>query len=166
MQFGGREVTTAIMRHLNLTFSKAEAIKFRYGVMVDEARTLPSLEGGPDVTADGTERLDSSDIAAVLQDIVLPSLEKLEGELKKLVTYCAAEIRGVRVDKLILFGGGSLMKNLDRYLAMVTGMEVVVCDSLGFASGTDGERADGTHGPESSAVYGTAAGLALRDFLN
>lgn len=171
MQFGGREITKAIMRQLNLSFSKAESIKVRYGIITDEVKALPPAPGedAPDIEAGaGAEsaRPEALDISGVLMDIVLPAMERLESELKKLLTYCAAEIRGARVEKLILFGGGSQMKNLDRYLAMITDMEVVIGDSLGFIEGEKAGKAPVSREGERSAVYGVAAGLALRDFSN
>ena len=169
MQFGGREITKAIMRQLNLSFSKAESIKIRYGIITDEVKALPPAPGedAPDVEAEeGSVRPEALEITGVLMDIVLPAMERLESELKKLLTYCAAEIRGARVEKLILFGGGSQMKNLDRYLAMITDMEVVIGDSLAFIEGEKAGKVPVPQEGERSAVYGVAAGLALRDFSN
>ncbi len=169
MQFGGREITKAIMRQLNLSFSKAESIKIRYGIITDEVKALPPAPGedAPDVEAkEGSVRPEAMEITGVLMDIVLPAMERLESELKKLLTYCAAEIRGARVEKLILFGGGSQMKNLDRYLAMITDMEVVIGDSLAFIEGEKAGKVPVPQEGERSAVYGVAAGLALRDFSN
>jgi len=168
MQFGGREITKAIMRQLNLSFSKAESIKIRYGIVTEGAKALPapSEDAQYEGVEDESTEPESLDIAGVLMDIILPAMERLESELKKLLTYCAAEIRGARADKLILFGGGSLIKNLDRYLGMITNMEVVVGDSFAFVAGDKTGNDQGLHRREGSAVFGVAAGLALRDLLN
>nr|MBC8443177.1 pilus assembly protein PilM [PVC group bacterium] len=103
VECGGKHITDAIAQKLDLSSERAEDIKVRHG-----------LEIGPvsDI-GDG----DESDISRVIFDVARESLERIAREIEKSLGYCAANRRGLRVQKLLLAGGGSMMKNVDKFFA-------------------------------------------------
>jgi len=104
IDIGGRRITEAICRELNLTVEQARQMRQRTGAS--------ELGRGGDVTA--TSRDDSSVVWSIC-DAMRGELEALCNEISLCLRYCSVTFRGLRPDMITLAGGEScdpLMKEM------------------------------------------------------
>jgi type IV pilus assembly protein PilM len=139
---GGETFTRAIAAGLEIAPSEAEALKRQHGAGLD----------GRDAPAAGGEAVK---IATIIRDILRDRIESLASELSRLLRYFAAQHQGRRVERLVLFGGGSALKHLDTILAGHLGVEVTAGAPIRQITGDDGDADEG--------AFAVATGLALRD---
>lgn len=89
---------------------------------------------------------------------VCPMLENVAGEIRQTLDfYKDKEISSQPVSQVILAGGGSTIKGLDKYLSQKTKLPVIKAD---FLSGLD--KNSRTRLGSQIMVFGTALGLAMR----
>lgn len=99
---------------IQLTLAEAEKIKREVG--------LP-LEGESKMIED---KVSTVQILSMLR----PPLEQLVNEIDRCFDYYREETKGARVDSLILFGAGSLLKGLDEFLSEKLAVEVKLGNPL------------------------------------
>ncbi len=93
---------------IDLTFAEAENIKRMVGMPLGQEFKL--IEG----------KISASQILALIR----PKLEQLVEEIERSFSFYREEIHGGKVEKIILFGGGSELKGLDPFLERELGLEV------------------------------------------
>lgn len=134
---GAQDLTLALARSLNLEFPKAEEIKRRVGLV---------------------EQVGEESVAPVVSPIV----EYIFSEVNKvMVNY--GQNHGRSVDRIILIGGGTLLKGLVPIAKQLTGVDVII-----------GSPFDRTEAPaflepvlrEVGPSFAVATGLALRGLQN
>jgi type IV pilus assembly protein PilM len=84
-----------------LTIEEAEDIKKKYGI----------------VSCDDSKILEGKITGVQLNALIRPNLEKLLTEIERSFTYYREKEQGTPVERLILLGGGSNLKNLTEHLS-------------------------------------------------
>ena len=147
---GGNRIDDAIAAYLktrhNLLIGErtAEEIKIAVGAAVPLKEVLKTEVRGRDLVSGLPRNLEvtSSEITDAIQDPLAAIVGAVRGVLEETPPELAADIydRGI-----LLSGGGALLRGLDRYISMHTGVPAIVADD-----------------PQTCAVRGT--GLALEHF--
>lgn len=111
----GTQFTRAISTTLNINFDEAEKIKKEQGAAIlDE-------EGGKNLSLTVTRQI---------TNILSPILSSLLMEIQRSLAYYESRFRRSRIDKIILSGGTSKLRYLDKYLNRELGVEVVKISPL------------------------------------
>ena len=139
-------ITTFLKRRHSLLIGErtAEELKIAVGSAMPLKEPLVSEVRGCDVVSGLPKQVEvtSNDIAEAIQEPLRLIVGAVRDVLEETPRELAADIfeRGI-----VLSGGGALLRGLDRYIAMHTGLPAVVADD-----------------PQTSVVRGT--GLALENF--
>ncbi|MGR3175248.1 MAG: type IV pilus assembly protein PilM [Candidatus Scalindua sp.] len=132
INLGGGEVTSSLMTELlvtgeggsrTLTYEEAEDIKREYGL--------------PPSTAIGTTTKEGMSLDQIPR-LMRPFLEKLLSEIRTSFSFYVTEFQIPQVDKIIMSGGGALLKGLKEFLSSELGIEVELADpfqGVNFAGG-------------------------------
>ena len=132
---GGITFTDALQKGLGVSYEKAEELKLKYGL--------------------GKMREDD-----ILYKIYNPIIENLVAEIEKSIRFYEDSINTKeKVQKIILSGGGSLLRDMVGYLAMRMKKEVVIGNAMqNFALPSDFSE----EAKRRLAPFATAIGLAER----
>jgi len=150
IRVGGNRIDDAIAafvkRKHNLLIGErtAEDIKVGIGSALAPKELLTMEVRGRDIVSGLPKNivLDSREVAEAIQDPLAQIVGAVRGVLEETPPELAADI----YDKgIVLTGGGALLRNLDRYLVMHTGVPAIVADD-----------------PQTCVARGT--GLALEHF--
>jgi type IV pilus assembly protein PilM len=106
---------------LQLSWEEAEKIKREVGIPAGSESGI----------------IDGKVSPAQILSLLRASLEQLSGEIERCFDYYGGEAGGSKVDSLVLFGGGSCLRGLAKFLSEALGLEVTLGDSL---SGFKAER--------------------------
>ncbi len=125
IKFGGYQITKDIGDEFNIPFVEAEKLKKSYGLMERE-----------------DEVFKESEESVKLNRIIRKSLDSLVNEIAHSLEYYTSNREGALVKKIVLSGGGSLLKNIDKFLAEQLGIPVeiinpfenIICNSQNFPS--------------------------------
>jgi len=91
-----------------------------------------------------------------------PTIDLLVSEIQKSVQFFATQYPGVKIEKLVVTGGGSNLLELPAYLSTATNLPVEIANAwtnVAYPAKLQDKLA------EISSQYGVAAGLAERMFL-
>lgn len=141
--FGGNLLTNALVNAFGTDFSQAEALKKQYGL-------VPSVELEKMTDAETAEQITST----LMQSVDEHLLPEIQRSIDFFNTISSA---GEEVKKIILSGGGALLKNLDKYLGKQFDMDVVVFNPFEFL-----EHNIPAEMIELGPAFCIALGLALR----
>jgi len=141
--FGGNLITNFIMNTFACDYSQAEALKKQYGLVPsDEMQSAPEPEVAEQVTNAAIQAID----------------EHLMPEVQRSIDFFnTISTSGEEIKRIILSGGGSLLKNFDRYLNRQFDIEVNILNPF--------EHFEHNLPPEvieAGPMYTVALGLALR----
>lgn len=143
MFISGNTMTKAIMKAFQCDAAKAEELKHSRGVFVDPAEKEKALADGD---RDGLGV--SQAVGQVAKDLV--------AEVHRSVDFYLSQGPDRSIGRIMLTGGTSRLKNLDKHLAQELKVPVSVLDPFSLSKGGDVV-------PEALApAFGVAAGLALR----
>jgi len=151
INIGGGMLTEAIAEALELGRDRAELFKRRYGI--DHCCSA-------NATASDETRIHPETIPGVLYELCHEQLKRLAYEVKRSVDYFMAQVRGVKVGKTLLFGGGAHLKGLPGFLADYTGLDVQVGDPLALMEGDEPDSGPNV-ADDVRASFAVALGLAL-----
>ncbi|MBA3052947.1 MAG: type IV pilus assembly protein PilM [Candidatus Omnitrophica bacterium] len=141
--FSGNGLTNLVMNTFASDFSQAEALKRQYGIVPSsEMETMSDAETAEQVTS------------ALIQGVD----EQLHVEMQRSIDYFNT-ISGSseEISKIVLSGGGAMLKNLDKYLNRQMDIPVEVFNPLDFI-----EHPDDPELLKNASAYAVAIGLALR----
>jgi type IV pilus assembly protein PilM len=139
----GDTLTHAIESGLGCTFLEAEKIKKEKAVAyIDEEQD--------DVDRERRE----------IHEMILSHLEALSLEIRRSLAYYTSKYRGEEVTKIVLTGGGSMMKGVGRYFDEDLGIPVVFGNPLGNISYIGEQELDFVSA--TAPFLGVAVGLSLR----
>lgn len=131
VDMGGNDITSTIADSLNISTQRAEAFKM-----------------------EGRDFLNDRETA-----IVIPVLDLLGGEVKRIVNAFNEKNQKSKIDKLILSGGSSNLSGLEKYFQNMVGLEVVRANPWNKVS-FDPKVAP--HISKLGDSFSVALGLALR----
>ena len=144
----GNSFTRAIQRNLQVDYSEAEELKKEHGL------TLASAE-------EELETIATQDETKVqVSTILMPLVRELVGEVRRSIDYYQAQTGGEKtMDKILLSGGSSKLKNLDRFLGDELGLVVEINNPF---RGIDTMRVSGRDWQDLAPFFAVAVGLATR----
>jgi type IV pilus assembly protein PilM len=129
----GRSFTDALQKGLGISFEKAEDFKIRYGL----------------------GKMNDDDM---LYKLFKPLVENLITEIEKSIRFYEESISPQeKIKKIILSGGGALLKDLLKYMVDRMKLEVILGNPLAFI---DNKESCPENIQRSLAPYATAIGLA------
>lgn len=134
----GNNITSVIQNVLKLDFEQAENVKIQEGIAIDD---------------------EENEVSEVVRTIV----EELVGEIRRSFDYYKAQHRESQIDKLILTGGTSKLKNIDAFMANELGYEVEIGDPL---MDVEVEIEDQEDFQDKILELTVAIGLALRGVVD
>jgi cell division ATPase FtsA len=141
-RIGGEDITEVIQKTLHISFEEAERLKIEKGVVY--------LSPAEEKSADETSRR--------VWEAMQPVVDELLTELQRSVSYFHSQLEGTKIDRILLTGGSSKLRNLDRLVSEQLGAEVKTLDPLKNITYSSDVLGDEELMPE----LGVAIGLALR----
>jgi rod shape-determining protein MreB len=130
----GDEFDEAVMKYMKTQYNliigerMAEEVKFRLGNAFPEKKVeIMELKGRDAISGlPRTLEIDSAEIRKALKEPVELILEGIKHVLEKTPPELAADIveRGI-----VMTGGGSLLKGLDKYISKETGVPVILAEN-------------------------------------
>ena len=133
IRVAGDEFDDAIMKYMKTQYNlvigerMAEEVKFRLGNAFPEKKVETMELKGRDAISGlpRTLEIDSAEIRKALKEPVEQILEGVKHALEKTPPELSADI----VDRgIVMTGGGSLLKGLDKYISKETGVPVILAE--------------------------------------
>src|ERR1035437_3939018 len=112
VNIGGNNFTKEIQREFNLSFSQAEEMKKQHAAIVVESEAL-LLNSMPSSDDDKSSRI---------FEAITTALNKLLNDVRRSFDYYESTVKRKPVQKILLSGGTSKIKNIDRFLSERLGM--------------------------------------------
>jgi type IV pilus assembly protein PilM len=166
ISIAGDTISNAISAKLNVDFVRAESIKIAQGAPhVEAEQALPSEDSGLIATIRGTvEKITGDDLGdnsqdAIANKVIRNNLQNLIGEISRSIQFFENQANGRSVQRIVLGGGTSKMKNLVPFFSQELGLPVEIIDPLRRITVKDSLLSDVTSAQE---LLGVVIGLALR----
>jgi type IV pilus assembly protein PilM len=151
VNIGGNNFTKEIQREFNLSFAQAEEMKKQYAVVIveSEALLLSSIPSGED------------DKSSRIFEAITPALNKLLNDVRRSFDYYESTVKRKPVQKILLSGGSSKIKNIDRFLSEKLGIPVEI--NYPFKNvNINSKNFDFDYLRANAVHFNVALGLALR----
>jgi len=144
----GNNFTKSIQKNLQVEYSEAENLKKEHGLtLTSEEEELESIAARDETKVQ-------------VSTIMMPLIRELVGEVRRSIDYYQAQTGGEKsVDKVMLSGGSSRLKNLDRFLSDELGLPVDINNPF---RGIDTTRVPGRDWQDLAPLFAVAVGLATR----
>ena len=165
ISIAGDAITNAIASRLNTDFAKAESIKIAEGApRVEEQKEEESDDGLIANIRGSVEKITGEDLGddsqeAIVQKVIRNNLQNLLGEISRSIQFFENQSTGRAVQKVVIGGGSSKMKNIVPFFSKELGLPVEVIDPLKRITPKDNLVNDITSAQE---MLGVGIGLALR----
>ena len=148
---GGKVVTADICEGCGVLMKQAEELKVQYGCAIADLVKQTDVAAVPSVSDRGQPREFSfKTIAEIIQARVIEVIDTVKKEIDN--SACASGLPG----GIVLTGGGSLLKHIDKLFEFRTGYETKVCGP--------GKYVYLEHDAFKSPKYSTSLGLLLKGF--
>ncbi len=167
ISIAGDTITSAIAAKLGVDFPRAEALKISEGAprVEPEPGKAGVEESGLIATIRGTvekitgEELGDDTTDAIAQKVIRNNLQNLLSEISRSIQFFENQATGRTVQKVVLGGGTSKMKNLVPFFSKELGLPVENIDPLRRITVKSGMVSEVTGAQE---MLGVGIGLALR----
>jgi len=116
VNIGGNNFTKEIQREFNLSFAQSEELKRQNAVIMVESEEM-LLSTMHSTTDDKSSRI---------FEAITPVLNKLLNDIKRSFDYYESTVKRKPVQKILLSGGSSKIKNIDRFLSERLGIPVEI----------------------------------------
>lgn len=151
INIGGHNFTKEIQREFNLSYSQAEELKKQHAVIMVESEEL-LLSSSPSA---------EDEKAARIFEAITPTLNKLLNDIKRSFDYYEGTVKRKSVQKILLNGGSSKIKNIDRFLSERLGIPVEI--NYPFKNiNINAKNFDLDYLRANAVFFNVALGLALR----
>ncbi len=116
VNIGGNNFTKEIQREFNLSFAQSEELKRQNAVIMVESEEmlLTTMHSAAD------------DKSSRIFEAITPVLNKLLNDIKRSFDYYESTVKRKPVQKILLSGGSSKIKNIDRFLSERLGIPVEI----------------------------------------
>lgn len=111
----GNNFTREIQREFSVSFGEAEELKRNQGQVLVETEDILQMEIPK-----------KDDASTRIGEAIVPVLNKLVAEIQRSFDYYESSIRKKKISRIMLSGGSSRLKNLDKFLADKLGVKVDV----------------------------------------
>ncbi|MGI6383736.1 MAG: type IV pilus assembly protein PilM [bacterium] len=99
-----------------------------------------------------------------LMEAIRPSLQEIVNEIRRSLDYFRSRIKDSgNIDRIIISGGVSRLKNIDNFLEVELGIPAEIANPFSMI---DTSAFDKKYIDEAAPVFAIAVGLAIREFLN
>ncbi len=156
ISLGGFYVTRAVAKELGVSYKVAQQMKEKYGIMIAYPEET-SLNG----EAELREIDEKAPNGGLVDKAVRKSMDSLVEEILHSFEYYTSQREGARIKKVILSGGGSCLKNIDRFLSEELGVPVEIINPFTRIS-YDSTRFRPEHLARVGPIFAVSLGLALR----
>jgi type IV pilus assembly protein PilM len=191
LTIGGNNITSAIGNALGVSDEEAEKIKKRYSTIFVEklgistpppspttppaeeeapffpfssAYELPPEEETPPPPKEEKELpAKEKELSESVFEAILPILGDMVNELRRSFEYIRSRAGEMEIEKMIVSGGGALIKNIDKFFQQELAIPVEIGDSLKGLK--INPRLSPLYISEISPLLAIAIGLAIRDFV-
>ncbi len=169
ISIAGDTITTSIQSRLGTSFVEAEEIKIAEGAPVasEEAEGEGPSETGLLDTIRGTvekitgEEMEEDSKEAIAVKVVKNSLTNLVSEIRRSIQFFENQANGRVVQSIVLGGGTSKLRNIDKFFANELNLPVEIIDPLRRIS-VVGKDIDSDALIKAKQMLGVGIGLALR----
>ncbi len=169
ISIAGDTITTSIQSRLGTSFVEAEEIKIAEGAPVasEEAEGEGPSETGLLDTIRGTvekitgEEMEEDSKEAIAAKVVKNSLTNLVSEIRRSIQFFENQANGRVVQSIVLGGGTSKLRNIDKFFANELNLPVEIIDPLRRIS-VVGKDIDSDALIKAKQMLGVGIGLALR----
>ena len=169
ISIAGDTITTSIQSRLGISFVQAEEMKIAAGAPVpsEEAEAEGPAESGLLDTIRGTvekitgEELGEDSQEAIATKMVKNSLTNLLSEIRRSIQFFENQANGRVVQRIVLGGGTSKLRNIDKFFANELNLPVEIIDPLRRIS-VVGKDIDSDALIKAKQMLGVGIGLALR----
>ncbi len=141
-RIGGEDITEVIQKTLHISFEEAEKLKVEKGVVY--------LSTAEEKSGDETSRR--------VWEAMQPVVNELLTELQRSVSYFHSQLEGMKIDRVLITGGSSRMRNFHKLVSEQLGAEVETLDPLENITYSPDVLGD----EDLKSEIGVAVGLALR----
>lgn len=151
INIGGNNFTKEIQREFNLSFAQAEELKKQQAVIMVESEefllsTLPTSDDAKSTR---------------IFEAITPALNKLLMDIRRSFDYYESTVKKRPVQKILLSGGSSKIKNIDRFLSERLGIPVEI--NYPFKNiNINSKNFDFDYLRANAVHFNVALGLALR----
>ncbi|MCX7698971.1 MAG: type IV pilus assembly protein PilM [Candidatus Goldbacteria bacterium] len=151
INIGGNNFTKEIQREFNLSFAQAEELKKQHAVIMVESdelllTTMPSSD---------------DEKSTRIFEAITPALNKLLNDIRRSFDYYESTFKKRPVQKILLSGGSSKIKNIDRFLSERLGIPVEI--NYPFKNiNINSKNFDFDYLRANAVHFNVALGLALR----
>jgi len=151
INIGGNNFTKEIQREFNINYAQAEELKKQHAVIMVESEelllsTMPSSD---------------DDKASRIFEAITPALNKLLNDIRRSFDFYENTVKRKPVQKILLSGGSSKIKNIDRFLSERLGVPVEI--NYPFKNITiSSKNFDFDYLRANAVHFNVALGLALR----
>jgi len=166
ISIAGDSITNSIAGKLNIDFPKAESLKVSQGApQVSSEETSEEEDEGLLASIRGTvEKITGEDLGddsqeAICQKVIRNNLQNLLGEISRSIQFFENQPTGRTVQRVVLGGGTSRMRNVVPFFSKELGLPVEVIDPLRRITVRSGLQSDVSSAQE---MLGVVIGLALR----
>ena len=170
ISLAGDTITNAIATKMDMDFIKAENMKISVGAPGEQpAQAKPQETGGIIASIRGTvDKITGEEIGydsqeATAQKIIRNNLQNLLSEISRSIQFFENQAAGRTVQKVILGGGSSKMKNIIPFFSKELGLPVEIIDPLRRITVKDSLIGGVTAAQEH---LGVGIGLALRKVVD
>ncbi|HRU38954.1 MAG TPA: type IV pilus assembly protein PilM [Candidatus Goldiibacteriota bacterium] len=150
VNIGGNNFTKEIQREFGLNFAQAEELKKQQAVIMVESDEL-LLSAAPS----------ADDKSSKIFEAITPSLNKLLNDIRRAFDYYESTQKKKPVQKILLSGGSSKIKNIDRFLSERLGIPVEINYPFKNIS-INSKNFDFDYLRANAVQFNVALGLALR----
>jgi type IV pilus assembly protein PilM len=151
VNIGGNNFTKEIQREFNLSFSQSEELKKQHAMIMVESDEL-LLSSVPSSDDDKSSRI---------YEAITPALNKLLNDIRRSFDYYESTVKKKPVQKILLSGGSSKIKNIDRFLSERLGIPVEI--NYPFKNiNINSKNFDFDYLRANAVHFNVALGLALR----
>lgn len=153
IQFGSNMLIKDISKEFKSDFQSSEKI------MIEEASIIIESE-----EVEITRLPDKTDRSFKIFDTIVSNLTKLVGEIRRSFDFYEAQAKKRAVNKVVISGGGSLIKNLDKFLSEKLKVKVEYHNPFIAANQNYDAAPSGTVAPSGIAapMFAVSFGLAVR----
>ncbi|MGB9877355.1 MAG: type IV pilus assembly protein PilM [bacterium] len=190
LTIGGNNLTSAVGNALGVSDEEAEKIKKRYATIFLEklgvssfapsptappeeeapffpfspAYELPAEEETPPPPKEEKEiPTEEKELSQSVFEAILPVLGDMVNELRRSFEYIRQRTGEMQIDKMVVSGGGALIKNIDKFFSQELAIPVEIGNSLKGLK--INPRLSPLYLEEISPLFSVAIGLAIRDFV-
>ncbi len=173
ISIAGDTITTSIQSRLGISFVQAEEMKIAAGASVPseeaEAEGGPSESGLLDTIRGTVEKITGEELGedsqeAIAAKMVKNSLTNLLSEIRRSIQFFENQANGRVVQKIVLGGGTSKLRNIDKFFANELNLPVEIIDPLRRIS-VVGKDIDSDALIKAKQMLGVGIGLALREVV-